>query len=735
MTDPQTQVLAKGLKFTPTPNFDEREARVDINNFTRKLRLKEFFHDKHYDDDSIVKNKGTFTPEKGRDQHLDIYVEYLNKIPVGKQVRKNIRSNLNKAEREALRALRENNDIVIKEADKGSAIVIMNKSYYESKILGMLNDTNTYQMISANKDRYTLNQVKRLVDEAGDDFTKSEKDYLTKFESKTSQFYGLPKIHKSQLIIDKIKETQSECVELLDPTDLKFRPIVAGPVCPTHRLSSLIDILLKPFIKYVKSYIRDDIDFLNYLPQSISDDEIFTSFDVTSLYSNITQNLGLEAIDFWLSKFPDDINERFSKNFILKGIKIILENNTFEFGAHNYRQILGTAMGTKFAPNYATLVLGYLETKLYRIIQEKYDSNFSEFIQKTFKRYLDDCFLIWNKSKGEIDDFHKILNSLNTNINFTLETNALELPFLDILVKRLDGKIVTDIFYKPTDSKQYLEYFSCHPRHIKNNVPYNLARRICSIVVDIQLRNERLSELETSLMKRNYPREVIMTGINKAKSLDIKTLRTPKEASSQDTLVFIETYNPNVESCFSAVNTSLPILQTSNKMQGVLQNTRIIGAKRQAPNLKKMLTRAKLPQPDKSYKTSNCGDKRCKCCENIIETSSFYFQDLNLNFQIRCDMDCDTKNFIYVLFCGSCNSRYVGQSGDLCRSRVRVHRQHINTISPLSLHVSRHIAECAKNIYPQFKILPIYKMRTESLQERLEMEKRFITMLKPSLNR
>ena len=102
-------------------------------------------------------------------------------------------------------------------------------------------------------------------------------------------------------------------MELLDPTDLKFRPIVAGPICPTHRLSSLIDILLKPFIKYVKSYIRDDIDFLNYLPQSISDDEIFTSFDVTSLYSNITHNLGLEAIDFWLSKFPDDINERFSK--------------------------------------------------------------------------------------------------------------------------------------------------------------------------------------------------------------------------------------------------------------------------------------------------------------------------------------------------------------------------------------------------------------------------------------
>ena len=51
--------------------------------------------------------------------------------------------------------------------------------------------------------------------------------------------------------------------------------------------------------------------------------------------------------------------------FILESIKIILENNNFDFNDKMYTQVRGTAMGTKFAPTYATLVLAYLEEKLY----------------------------------------------------------------------------------------------------------------------------------------------------------------------------------------------------------------------------------------------------------------------------------------------------------------------------------------------------------------------------------
>ena len=39
--------------------------------------------------------------------------------------------------------------------------------------------------------------------------------------------------------------------------------------CPTNRLSKLIDILLQPFLNKIKSYIRENIDFLNSIPEKL----------------------------------------------------------------------------------------------------------------------------------------------------------------------------------------------------------------------------------------------------------------------------------------------------------------------------------------------------------------------------------------------------------------------------------------------------------------------------------
>ena len=43
LADTQVRVLSKGLKFTPTPRRNTIEMEKDIHNFTRKLRLTEYF--------------------------------------------------------------------------------------------------------------------------------------------------------------------------------------------------------------------------------------------------------------------------------------------------------------------------------------------------------------------------------------------------------------------------------------------------------------------------------------------------------------------------------------------------------------------------------------------------------------------------------------------------------------------------------------------------------------------
>ena len=346
--------------------------------------------------------------------------------------------NITLEERKAIKSLQNDPRIIIKEADKGGGIVIMNTSFYRDKMLEMLGNDTFYKRTDDACSKTTLKKIRNLISLAKD-MTRHEIAYLLVFDFKSSNFYGLPKIHKSDLIKNKCSEIQSDYLELKDPSDLQFRPIVAGPVCETHRLSNLIDILLKPFIKQVKSFIRDDIDFLSYIPNTVDENAILVSFDVTRLYTNISHELGLEAIKFWLEKHPNLIHKRFTKNFIIEGIKTILENNNFMFDGCSYNQVRGAAMGTKFAPTYATL-----EEKLYTHLETD-NKEMAEYVKRNWKRVLDDCFMIWINPGDDLTKFHDLINNLHQDIKFTIEKSKTHLPFLDILLIKYGIQLKTDI--------------------------------------------------------------------------------------------------------------------------------------------------------------------------------------------------------------------------------------------------------------------------------------------------
>ena len=80
------------------------------------------------------------------------------------------------------------------------------------------------------------------------------------------------------------------------------------------------------------------------------------SCDIESLYTSVTTELGLEAIEYWIMRKRDLIPQRFTKEFILESIEFILKNNNFLFDSKMFDQIIGTAMGTKCAPPYACLL-------------------------------------------------------------------------------------------------------------------------------------------------------------------------------------------------------------------------------------------------------------------------------------------------------------------------------------------------------------------------------------------
>ena len=83
------------------------------------------------------------------------------------------------------------------------------------------------------------------------------------------------------------------------------------------------------------------------------------TLDVTSLYSNIPHNDGKGACEHLLNSKSS--NGGISTDSLCELIAMVLTKNHFQFNGDNYLRIMGCAMGTKMAPNYASLFMGKFE--------------------------------------------------------------------------------------------------------------------------------------------------------------------------------------------------------------------------------------------------------------------------------------------------------------------------------------------------------------------------------------
>ena len=281
-------------------------------------------------------------------------------------------------------------------------------------------------------------------------------------------------------------------------------------------LSELLE--KNPLVPYLKSYIKDDWDFRKKkLPSHFNYNCSLYSCDIVSLYSNITHDLGLTALEYWIGKCRNNTPKRYSKQFILESAAFILINNNFKFNDTMFAQLIGTAMGTTFAP-YACLAIGFLEeTKLYPSLQTNLTSDLAVIITNGFLRFMDDGFIPW-PNNADIDIFKTLLNDIDTRIEFTLETDdgkaAQKINFLVITIMvDEDCKVETDIFYKQTNTHDYLNYKSHHSKHIKDNIPYNLAKRIIIFCSKSETEKLGLNELRNWLLDCNFPKAIIAINI------------------------------------------------------------------------------------------------------------------------------------------------------------------------------------------------------------------------------
>ena len=135
LSEAEVKLLSKGLSFCPTPQkIDWIELKADVEDFSPRLRLKEYFHGRessnYVSDPNPFKKKNSWTPNKDRDLGLELFIQLLKSDILNTKPSK-IADNLSKHEREALQKLIAHADIVIKPADKGKAVVVLDTEDYK----------------------------------------------------------------------------------------------------------------------------------------------------------------------------------------------------------------------------------------------------------------------------------------------------------------------------------------------------------------------------------------------------------------------------------------------------------------------------------------------------------------------------------------------------------------------------------------------------------------------------
>ena len=156
LSDSQKSILAKGLKFVPNPgSLDIYSVKQDTESFFRRLRLKAFFHNKSSVPkdvfEAIKTKKSTWTPTEVQHGSLELFIRQcrhdIEHLPKFKPKRP---SNLTEAEFSALKTLRARDDIVIKPADKGGALVVWRADLYRNEAQRQLSDSAFYRQVEGN---------------------------------------------------------------------------------------------------------------------------------------------------------------------------------------------------------------------------------------------------------------------------------------------------------------------------------------------------------------------------------------------------------------------------------------------------------------------------------------------------------------------------------------------------------------------------------------------------------
>ena len=241
LAEAEKSVLRKGLTVVPVKSTDEYRVKADCEKFHRRFRLRAHFHRGEATEpqatpdtcdpfDKLHNKESTWTPPEGKFTAIDHYADRcrraVNALDFKTRTHQN---NLSPSEKLALPYLTKRDEINIKPADKGGAVVVWSRPLYDAEVhRQLISDGRSYERLDHDPVKEYQQVLKSAVKQMiqANELPASAKNLISQ-TPRTSRFYLLPKIHKEN-----------------NPG----RPIVSACNCPTENIASYLDMVMSPLV-------------------------------------------------------------------------------------------------------------------------------------------------------------------------------------------------------------------------------------------------------------------------------------------------------------------------------------------------------------------------------------------------------------------------------------------------------------------------------------------------------
>ena len=219
-------------------------------------------------------------------------------------------------------------------ANKGVALVVIDRTEYIQKAKDLLQDTSTYGTIKGDPTSKLKNRLisilKKIKAETGMQDNIYKKMYPT--GASPPKFYGLPKIHKK---------------------NIPLRPIVSSIGSVSYGVAKELSKIIKPLMGCSIHHVHNSTQFAEEIKKTkIQQGECITSYDVTALFTSIPVPSTLDIIRSTLEQDAELSNRTsMSADNIIELLSFCLNNTYFVFQEEFYEQTRGAAMGSPISPN------------------------------------------------------------------------------------------------------------------------------------------------------------------------------------------------------------------------------------------------------------------------------------------------------------------------------------------------------------------------------------------------